>query len=184
MLLTGAGLPGWLGITKPPPHALMEGGRGKDVGSSGRPSRVNPKFVEEQPKVPFDFAQGRLSTAIGAQPPQRRRPVAGDPGQPPQRRRPVAGDPGQPPQRRRPVAGAPGRAPIAAQDESLFFDANFGLGTLASDPSPAGSCGAIRSLLGCCRILGALVNSLLYSCHVAGDLGHCRLGGIGCLPCI
>jgi len=27
-------------------------------------------------------------------PPQRRRPVAGDPGSPPQRRRPVAGDPG------------------------------------------------------------------------------------------
>jgi len=28
---------------------------------------VNPKFVAEQTRVPFDFAQGRLSTAIGAQ---------------------------------------------------------------------------------------------------------------------
>jgi hypothetical protein len=28
---------------------------------------VNPKFVEEQQRIPFDFAQGRLSTAIGAQ---------------------------------------------------------------------------------------------------------------------
>jgi hypothetical protein len=28
---------------------------------------VNPKFVAKQPQVPFDFAQGRLSTAIGAQ---------------------------------------------------------------------------------------------------------------------
>jgi len=45
-------------------------------------------------------------------PPQRRRPVAGDPGFPPQRRRPVAGDPGFPPQRRRPVAGDPGCATV------------------------------------------------------------------------
>ena len=28
---------------------------------------VSQKFVAEQPRVPFDFAQGRLSTAIGAQ---------------------------------------------------------------------------------------------------------------------
>jgi hypothetical protein len=27
---------------------------------------VSQKFVEEQTRVPFDFAQGRLSTAIGA----------------------------------------------------------------------------------------------------------------------
>jgi hypothetical protein len=50
---------------------------------------VIQKFVEEQTQVPFDFAQGGLSTAIGAQ-----------------------------------------YAPISAQDDSLFFDANFRLRTL------------------------------------------------------
>ena len=30
------------------------------------PGVVNQKFVEEQTQVPFDYAQGMLSTAIGA----------------------------------------------------------------------------------------------------------------------
>ena len=28
---------------------------------------VNPKSLEEQPQVPFDFAQGRLSTPFAAE---------------------------------------------------------------------------------------------------------------------
>jgi hypothetical protein len=42
-------------------------GRPRKHGVIGGVREVNPRFVEEQPRVPFDFAQGRLSTAIGAQ---------------------------------------------------------------------------------------------------------------------
>jgi hypothetical protein len=51
---------------------------------------VSQKCVAEQPQVPFDFAQGRLSTAIGAK-----------------------------------------YAPISAQDDTLFIEANYRVRTLA-----------------------------------------------------